>query len=295
MVKKQDIKGIFNDEAQLLTEARRKAIAIHGTGDIKAAGNEVEIAVREYFKRSLPSRYHVTHGHLIDVHGFLSPQLDIIVSDNASLPSLLTTADGTTYVPATSVYAVGEIKSTYYKNKGYVEAFQKTLSIIENQMHRPLIENTKFGGLKRTSLLEHVNLSPNRKYLNNLFTFMLCVDGGDFEFKDLAPTLNKSDLGTLPTVISLLGTGSIRYGRLTETGFGISNYPREESDDFEWFFSPFRSDEEKPPAGNHLGNLYGSLIEHLEQSKLEPAPVAALLSELSTLRRSELLRASDFK
>ena len=83
----------------------------------EAAGNEVEVSVRDYLRRMLPPRYYVTHGHLIDTTHRVSPQLDVIIADNFSLPSLLTTRDGTEYVPATSVLAIGEVKSTYYHSK----------------------------------------------------------------------------------------------------------------------------------------------------------------------------------
>jgi hypothetical protein len=114
-MKKLDIASIFKSDADDLLKARDNAIKIHGT-DIRAAGNEVEISVREYFRRMLPPRYYVTHGHLIDINGQVSTQLDLIIADNSNLPSLLTTRDGTEYIPIDSVYAVGEDKSNYYKS-----------------------------------------------------------------------------------------------------------------------------------------------------------------------------------
>lgn len=122
MKKKLDISEIFKTDAEDIAKAREKAIQIHGT-DIRAAGNEVELSVREYFKRMLPSRYYVTHGHLIDANGEVSPQLDIIIADNFNIPSLMTTKDGTEYIPIDSVYAIGEIKSTYYKSQDYIQGF----------------------------------------------------------------------------------------------------------------------------------------------------------------------------
>lgn len=293
MARKLDIEGIFDSEAKALTKARDDAIKIHGTGDIKAAGNEVEDAVRSYFRRSLPSRYYVTHGHLIDAHGSVSPQLDMIVADNETLPSLLTTKDGTEYVPITSVYAVGEIKSTYYKKKRYLEAFRDKLSIIENELERPLVENTCFDGFTGSTLLQHAIIGCSQKYLNNLFAFMLCVDGGDFRFENVVSLLKSADLRTLPSTIVLLGSGIVTYGKLHKDGFGFHKYPHEADEDYDWFFTPVRADEASPPAGKHLGYLYGALVEHLSQSRLEPPPVAKIFKEMRVLRRSELVKASD--
>ena len=83
---------IFTSDAKALVGAREKARTVHKS-DIRAAGNEVEVAVRDYLRRMLPPRYYVTHGHLIDTAHRVSPQLDVIIVDNFSLPSLLTTKD----------------------------------------------------------------------------------------------------------------------------------------------------------------------------------------------------------
>jgi len=94
MKKKLDIPAIFKSDADDIIKARETALQIHGT-DIRAAGNEIEVSIREYFKRMLPPRYYVTHGHLIDINGETSSQLDIIIADNFNIPSLMTTKDGT--------------------------------------------------------------------------------------------------------------------------------------------------------------------------------------------------------
>ena len=112
MARTLDLAGNFKADAEELRKARKEAIRIHKT-DIRAAGNEVEEAVRKYLKHSLPSRYYVTSGHLIDSGSVVSPQLDIIIADNFGLPSLYTTKDGTQYIPVTSAHAIGEVKSTY--------------------------------------------------------------------------------------------------------------------------------------------------------------------------------------
>ena len=124
-----DLGAIFRQDAEALRAARETAMQIHST-DIRAAGNQVEAAVREYLRRMLEPRYHVTSGHLIDPESRVSPQIDIIIADNFGLPSLLTTQDGTEYIPITSVLAIGEVKSTYYKSKGYYEKVRDDLRVI---------------------------------------------------------------------------------------------------------------------------------------------------------------------
>lgn len=169
MKKKLDIPAIFKSEANEMIKAREGAIQIHGT-DIRAAGNEVEMSVRAYLKRMLPSRYYVTHGHLIDINGEVSSQLDVIVADNSNIPSLMTTMDGTEYIPIDSVYAIGEIKSTYYKSEKYIEGFSNVISDIRNRLYHEEIPNTVIDGLKDDTLARDMVLGKKQQSLeSNIF------------------------------------------------------------------------------------------------------------------------------
>ena len=139
-----DLAGVLKQDAAFLKSAREKALLLHPS-DIKAAGNEVEDAVRDYFRRVLPQPFYVTSGHLIDSKHELSSQIDVIIADASNLPSLYTARDGTEYIPITSVYAIGEVKSTYFKSKRYFDQMKKALAKIL-EMDRPLVKNTAFGG-----------------------------------------------------------------------------------------------------------------------------------------------------
>jgi hypothetical protein len=77
-----DIPAIFKSDAEELIKARNDSKRIHGAANIRAAGNEVEQPVRNYFRRMLPSKYYVTQGQIIDAVGKVSPQIDIIIADN---------------------------------------------------------------------------------------------------------------------------------------------------------------------------------------------------------------------
>ena len=160
---------------------RAKRRKLYTSQTSEAAGNEVEVSVRDYLRRMLPPRYYVTHGHIIDTTHRVSPQLDVIIADNFSLPSLLTTRDGTEYVPATSVLAIGEVKSTYYHSKRDYQGFHDKLVAI-SRMHRPLVENSVYQGITGSSNIRDTVLGSSNKYLNNLYSFLFCVDGGDFDF-----------------------------------------------------------------------------------------------------------------
>ena len=269
MLKRLDLAKTFASDAEDLASAREKAKLVHDS-DIRAAGNNVELTVRDYLKRMLPPRYYVTHGHLIDSKHQISPQLDVIIADNFSLPSLLTTEDGTEYVPATSVLAIGEVKSTYYHSKDYYRCFHDTLAII-SQMNRPLVENTAYQGFNDTPTLSDMTLGSTNRYLNNLYSFLLCVDGGDFDFGRIRDLLVSTDVRELPNVAIFLNKGIVVYADRHGTG-GTHKYPNEvDSGDFGWCFMELTGSEEGSMEGTQLAYLYGQLISHLSGSHLEPA------------------------
>ncbi|MDE0165829.1 MAG: hypothetical protein OXL36_12105 [Bryobacterales bacterium] len=290
MGKPLDLAGVLARDAALLRLARESASLIHPS-DIKAAGNEVEKAVRDYFRRILPQPYYVTSGYLIDSEHRLSPQLDIIVSDGSNLPSLYATQDGTEYVPITSVYAIGEIKSTYYKSKGYLQKASQVLAAIA-EMQRPLIKNTAFGGeLRDETTIRDTMLGSTNRFLNQLFSFLFCVDAGDFQFKDVVDHLNDTRLSSCPSVTVLMNQGVLLRAKRRRDGRGIAwcRYPTEAaSPDYDWVFAESMAPEGGSREGSGLAMLCGMLIEHLRNSHLEAASAYAYTQRLIGFRRSTL-------
>jgi hypothetical protein len=62
----------------------------------------------------LPSRYRADRAFVIDCEGNVSDQIDIVIYDRHYSPFILK-QDGSTYIPAESVYAVIEVKPTLNK------------------------------------------------------------------------------------------------------------------------------------------------------------------------------------
>ena len=261
--------------------------------DIRAAGNEVEHAVRDYFKQRLPPRYHVTSGHLIDSAHRVSPQLDIIIADNLLLPSLMTGKDGTEYVPATSAFAIGEVKSTYYRSQRYFEKFHSTLRAIA-ELDRPLTENTIYEGLQGASTIIDMARGSKNKHLNKLFSFLFCVDGGDFDLNRIRYLLNSADPALLPSMTVLLNKGMLLYGDKKKGGSQFHKYPDEvPRNDYDWCFAEGNPSRGGSPEGVHLAVLYGALIEHLANSHLEPPEIYKYTGQLHEFRRSTVEWATD--
>ena len=293
MAKRLNLAEIFTSDAGGLRRAREEALRIHST-DIRAAGNQVEQAVRDYFRRMLPARYYVTHGHLIDTEHCVSPQLDIIIADNMSLPSLLTTKDGTEYVPATSALAIGEVKSTYYSSQNYYEKVHRVLVDI-SEMNRPLVENTFHDGLKPSTTISDSVLGSRNKFMNNLYAFFMCVDGGDFDFGQVKSFLSSVDPSLLPNMSMLLNKGVVLYGKSDEVGgIDFHKYPIEvERSEYDWCFAEGTDTQGGSAEGAHLATLYGALISHLSNSHLDPPSAYRYTSKISGFRRSSLIWAKD--
>lgn len=289
-----DISKLFADEANSLVEAREKCIKLHGTDDIRSAGDEVEISVREFFQRNLPKRFYVTHGHLIDHSGAVSPQIDLIVSDNTTIPALMRAKDGTEYIPIDSVYAIGEIKSSFYKSKNYISDFSDSLKYIRTEMNRSLVENTIHGGVKNDSLLRDMVLGRPNKHLNSLFSFIFFVSSGDFTIESLEKDFSKIANEDLPSMIVFLDGGVVFYGKKEDKKLIFEKYPAlNQSPNFHWYISPLQGvgvmGTKESVRGNHLGMIYLSLLNHLNESFLEPPNLRPYLSNMLVGRGTTLI------
>ena len=285
-----NISKFFNNEASLLRRARETCIDIHGS-DIRAAGNEVEIAVRHWLDRMLPDIVSVGHGHVIDQESNLSPQLDCILRDITHLPTLFTSADGTEYTPFESVYAIGEVKSTYYKNSRYIQNFSETLKQIDSSLKRELVENTIYCGINSNSLIQHMLHGSSQKYLNQLFTFMLFVDSGDATTEDIADIYSAIDDAYLPDIAVLLNGCVVIKAALNDNALQIYKYHKHAPADVRWQIIPAPKIEgaDATPEGKHLGFLYYCLINHIEESLLEGPNLGKYMKDVLIGAKSKVI------
>lgn len=302
-MKQLDIPAIFRREAETLRTAREKSIAIHGTKDIRAAGNEVEESVRAFFRRMLPPRYYVTHGHLIDINGNISSQLDFIISDNFGLPALMKGQDGTEYIPIESTYVFGEIKSTYYRSKKYIEKFSDEIKDIRENLHHTEVPNTFYGvkeddPIPLSATLQDILLASENKILNYLYTFMLFVDGGDFDFARISRHYTDCNKRHLPNCTVILNSAMIAYGEMEARGnvegFSYEPYPdQSQSQSADWYFNPLAGMETGSLEGNHLAYLYWAILEHLANSYLDRPSITGHMQKMLIGRKSLLVSAKS--
>lgn len=135
------IRDLFNGlqkqmEAQLNTN--RDNIFHSGT-----KGDSLENVWIEWLKKYMPNRYCIDKAIVIDSHGRLSDQIDLVIYDQQYTPFVFT-QNGVHYIPAEGVYAVFEVKPDL---KGSIMSDKKSMSYIEYAGRK--IESVRV--LKRTS------------------------------------------------------------------------------------------------------------------------------------------------
>lgn len=285
-----NISKFFNNEASLLTEARRKCIEIHGS-DIRAAGNEVEIAVRKWLERMLPDTVSVGHGHIIDSNSNISPQLDCILRDRNHLPTLFTTNDGTEYTPMDSVFSYGEIKSTYYNSSKYIEKFSNTIRKVKTDLEHILIENTAFDGITGDSQFHHILKGSPRKFLNQILTFMFFVDGGDATVENLKEIYRSIEDEYLPDIAVFLNGCVVIKAKLDDDKIEIFKYSNTAPADVTWKIIPVPKfhGSDATSEGKHLGYLYYCLLKHIQGSSLEGPKLDSYLKDLLSGSKSAII------
>lgn len=223
--------------------------------------------------RLLPPRYLVTHGHLIDFSSNQSPQFDVIIVDQFHVTSFFTTRGGVNYVPATSVCAVGEVKSTFYSGKSYFQEFSDKLKVVHQDLDRPLIRNTAADGLNGHTTIADAALGSRNRFLNNLYAFMFCVDVGDFDPAREEEFFSNTDVSILPNHSVLFQGGSISFVRAEGGAITPVMYPHEKTQvnmcgRMDWAYSRFAEAEPFQLDGMLLAQFLGLLTFHLSSCQL---------------------------
>jgi hypothetical protein len=152
-----------------------------------------------------------------------------------------------------------------------------------------LIENTIYEGIKNDSLIRDIFLGKPNKYLNPLFSFMLFVDSGDVRTEDIKSIFTETANENLPCMTVLLNYAVIIYGKETEKGFGSTKYPWMAQDqDFSWFIMPLQGQSDAGLIeGNHLWMIFITLLDHLNQSFLEPPDFRPYINDMLCGRKSK--------
>ncbi|GAA3757902.1 DUF6602 domain-containing protein [Flavobacterium ginsengiterrae] len=266
MKKELKFKEILENIIGDINEAKRKANSIYSAGNIKTSGDEVEDLIREKISLFLPERYLVKQGHIVNSEGKVSNQFDIIIFDRLSTPKFFESKNQTVFYPIESVLAVGEIKKTLRQND--LVDFGKKIKFLKVDMKRQLIENTFFGEKLNpsTTLNDMMNMSSSKKYKNSLFSFIFAIDEekiDDLEIDDSNEFM--------PNDIYILNWGFYIYGKMENEKL-IPKIIDEESD-IDGLIEVRKS------GILCLATMFNQLINHLNNSKIEPFSISHYMTD----------------
>lgn len=267
------IDEIYSHEASKLLEAKKSVGIIHKTGDIDASGDELEVPFRRMLSKRLPSKYYVGHGHIVDSTLKVSPQFDVIIADSNATQILYDGENGTQYFPYESVYAVGEIKSSYYKNRKYVRTYTSAVKSVLEHFYREPVSSNYIGN--SIELDAGFSVNGTREIQNQLFSFMLFGCKNDCEPTELNEQLEASNSTPNPNIICFLDGSIITRSNLIENAGSYSLGALE--------LDPLRQDKNelslvevnfsnKDKSGQALAVLMLGLIKHLNSTMLKNPP-----------------------
>jgi len=295
-----EINKVFQEEAAQLAEARKRSKVIHGSGDIDASGDEIELPFRSFLKRKLPFQYYVSQGHIVDRELKVSPQLDVIIADNNATPILFKGQNGTEFFPYESVYLIGEIKSTYVKSKHYISTFARKYESLKTVLQRDLTPPTYLGN--GINLGGGLTTGVKVPYRNPLFSFMLFVDSGDVNEKDIRSEYSQFPDEQLPNIVCFADGRVIakaelieRDGKYVVGSMETGSHKIISRNDIHWLMYELTNEEYK--GGQALALLMLSIFEHLQSCVLMNPPINKYMNHIlqSTSYKSSLVEAKKFQ
>ncbi|MCD4795381.1 MAG: hypothetical protein K8R54_19265 [Bacteroidales bacterium] len=265
MNKELKFSDIINSIIGEINEAKKRSEKIHGAGDIKSSGDEVENLIRDKISLFLPERYMVKQGHIVNSEGKVSNQIDIIIFDRLSTPKFFESQNKTVFYPIESVLAIGEIKKTLKKHD--LIEFRKKIKYLKVDMKRKLIDNSIYGGEMKddTIIADMVNMHSDRKYKNPLFSFLFAIDGENI--KDL---MCDDSCKFMANDVYILNYGYLIYGNVEKNLLK----PRIEDE------NPIMNTwvEVRKSGVNCLGMMYKQLINHLNNCHIDPFSISNYMS-----------------
>lgn len=298
--KQFDLSRVFSLAAADMIAARDKSKLIHrGASNIRTAGDEVEIAVRRFFKERLPVAYYVGQGHIIDESANCSGQLDIVIADNFGCPVLFQAENGTEYFIYDSVYAIGEIKCTY-SSIDSVKDFSDRISHIRETLNREPTSNDFFSsGRGRGFSIPGYRSSDKRPCKNPLFSFMFFVDSENLNEDKLFDFYQSSESKLLPSLICFLDRGTLGLGLYDADSYlslhdlpEFASYYREPGQESLWTW--LTNSEQSSISSTSLSYMFFTLLQHLRNCTLTPPDLNRYVQRSTTgqVRWKPLLHSS---
>ena len=282
-----NLDSFFVFEAEEIEMAYRvSSLLQRGAKNIESSGNEVEVAVRNFFKRKLTSKYYTSNGHIIDTSLKVSPQFDIIIADNDKSPILYKSKDNTDFFIYESIYCIGEVKKSWYK-KELLPNFISTISRMRNELKRNKVD-PKFVDIGGRGAVFNV---PTTEYpqKNPLFYFLLFVQSEELKYSDLTSSISSNHWQNIPNIICFLDKGlvvNINKKSFANGEIKINLYPEfldeTDTEENDWAFIRFRD------KANVLAYLYILIVEHLNTTVLEVPHMLSYLKNMFNINKTDI-------
>lgn len=126
----------FEHDLEKIMSAFRLSNSIRiGLKNTRAAGDEVELAMKNFYISKLFPRYHVCDGHIVDNTLKVSPQFDIIITEKSKNPTLFDLSDKSEIIYFETVYLFSEIKRSFY-HKDLIKKFAYNIKRFKLEMVR---------------------------------------------------------------------------------------------------------------------------------------------------------------
>ena len=277
----------FQHDLEKIMMAYRLSDSIRGgVGNIRAAGDEIESAVREFYRSKLYPNYYVGDGHIVDSNLKVSPQFDIIISENRKNPVLFKLADKSDILYFEPVILYGEIKRSYYSND-LVTKFIENINRMNHELVRenlpPNYIDTAGAGML---VNENVTTLPVR---NPILKYMFFVDSFKLKRNHLQRIFSGDDYdkSSLPNFIVFLDQGLVV--NVNDEAFAagkveINLYPEYEERENSWILLPFESSHET------LIYHYMLIVDHLNSVATSHTDVLNYTKEMFTFTPNNILR-----
>lgn len=242
--------------------------------NIRAAGDQVELAVKQFFIDKLFPKYHVCDGHIVDKNLKASPQFDIVICENSKNPVLFNLADKSELFYYETVYCFGEVKKSFY-DKDLIKDFCTNIKRSKAELAReeipPTFVETSNSGFH---LEEALTSLPLR---NPLFTFMFILNSSNLKDKNLDELYSNPSNKDLPNLLVLLDQGIILNVNKEDFSKGvvtINLYPEYESNENQWVLLNLYNE------NNVLTYFFMLIIEHLNATTLSNPDIKKYTSNL---------------
>ena len=283
-----ELMKLYQTYADRLTISASLSSILHRARDIKASGNEIEIAVRSMLSELLPLKYKISNGHIIDQDLNVSKQYDLIISEHIDHNPIAHFNDSTELFFYESIYLTGEIKATW--NLKNLEDSMTSIADLKDRLFRKGIDSkTLISGNQEVQLDVELTKNPIRNPLFN-FAFAIKEDSDFHKFKNLYKL--DHTLKFQPNITVILNRGIfvlVNKEDLQSNKLTVQLYPEYITDlsSVEWKFIDCAQ------GGRNLAYLLFCISQHLNNVILEKPPYLKYSTSLLDLDTESLLDLNE--